>query len=263
MEERTASLSKRSSTNGAATGAGKGTLPQIASAALAGRHLNPPREPAAAQGKARDGVAMKPSSSNPRAPVQRGALTAVQTPPNRHERVHQHQGGPSSSTLFSAFKRPPSGTSASGSQREEDPKQHPYTHDSVKLSPRENPLNTGTRETLAQGASMSQSSSLSYGYANGTGAGESPRLPEHLSGLLNDPTPMLPPPQDGDVATSLALQGAREAGGELCFSMKGLLRIPVEMERFMRVEGLNLRSINLRGNRLAEVPSLDQVGDTD
>ena len=110
---------------------------------------------------------------------------------------------------------------------------------------------------------MSQSSSLSYGYANGTGAGESPRLPEHLSGLLNDPTPMLPPPQDGDVATSLALQGAREAGGELCFSMKGLLRIPVEMERFMRVEGLNLRSINLRGNRLAEVPSLDQVGDTD
>ena len=87
-----------------------------------------------------------------------------------------------------------------------------------------------------------------------------PRLPRHLADILADPLPLLQPPEDGDVDTALALLGAREGGGELRYSMKGVLHLPLPMERFMRVEGLTIRTINFSGNRLTQFPSLDQVG---
>ena len=101
--------------------------------------------------------------------------------------------------------------------------------------------------------------SSSSGHCGGVVGGGGSTLPPHLSRLLADPSPLLPPHEDGDRATALVLSEARGAEGNFHCTMRGLTELPLPLLRFLRAEGLNLSVMDLRGNRLVSVPSLEQV----
>ena len=124
-------------------------------------------------------------------------------------------------------------------------------------------LSSSEQLAIDSGGAVSSSSVLpphlsSSGHRGGIVDGSS-NLPPHLSRLLADPPPLLPPHEDGDRATALVLSEARGAEGIFRCTMRGLTELPLPLLRFLRVEGLNLSVLDLRGNRLVSVPSQEQV----
>ncbi|GAX75169.1 hypothetical protein CEUSTIGMA_g2613.t1 [Chlamydomonas eustigma] len=91
------------------------------------------------------------------------------------------------------------------------------------------------------------------------GGAEAADMRQHLTHILAEPAPLLDPPSDGDAATALGLLVARETASYTALENQELTELPEAVVRFLHIEGLNLRELSFKGNKLTSIPSLQYV----